>query len=130
MTALDPSPVLSSRRTALDQLDDLRERLARFLDRPSAEGLRSLTTRTKQFLRFEADEIVPEVTSAGFPEERALAVLDGHATLAARLNKLSWAVPGSAEVQTEVLQLRHDLLSQIDRYNDLRLPRGSLIPGS
>jgi len=130
MTALDPSPVLSSRRIALDQLDDLREQVARFLDRPSAEGLRSLTNRAKQFLRFEADEIVPEVASSGLPEDRALAVLDGHAALAARLNRLSWVVPGSAEVQTEVLQLRHDLLAQIDTYNDLKLPRGALISGT
>jgi hypothetical protein len=130
MTALDPSPVLSTRRPALDQLDELRELVARFLDRPSAEGLRELTSRAKSFLRFEADEVVPEVAASGFPEERAMAVLDGHAALAARLNKLSWAVPGSSDVQVEVHGLRHDLLAQITLYNELRLPRGALIPGT
>ena len=65
MTALDPSPVLTSRRGALDQLDDLRERVAVFIDRPTAEGLRLLTLGAKDFLRYEVEEVLPQVLTAG-----------------------------------------------------------------
>jgi hypothetical protein len=130
MTALDPSPVLTSRRGALDQLDDLRERVARLIDRPTAEGLRLLTLGAKDFLRYEIDEVLPEVLTAGFTEDRIDALTAGHQALAARLNGLAWAAAGTVELQTEALKFRHELLAHVDLYNDLRLPRGSLIPGS
>jgi hypothetical protein len=130
MTALDPSPVLTSRRGALDQLDDLRERVAVFIDRPTAEGLRLLTLGAKDFLRYEIDEVLPEVLTARFPEDRIEALTEGHEALAARLNRLAWAAAGTVELQTEALQFRHELISHADLYNDLRLPRGALIPGS
>jgi hypothetical protein len=130
MTALDPTPVLTSRRDALSHLDDLRELVGRFLDRPSAEGLRLVSTGTLQLLRFETDEVFPELATMTFPQDRIDAILEGHDRLVERLNRLSWVVPGSAEVQTEALHLRHELLAHIATYNDLRLPRGSLINGT
>ena len=130
MTALDPSPVLTSRRGALEQLDDLRERVATFIDRPTAEGLRLLTLGAKDFLRYEADEVLPEVLTTGFPEDRIEALTSSREALAGRLNRLAWAAAGTVELQREALQFRHEVLSHADLYTDLRLPRGSLIPGS
>jgi len=100
-----------------------------FIDRPTAEGLRLLTLGAKDFLRYEVEEVLPQVLTAGFPAHRVDALTDGHDALAARLNRLAWAEAGTVELQTEALQFRHELLSHADLYNDLRLPRGALIPG-
>ena len=129
MTALDPSPVLASRRGALDQLDDLRERVGQFLDHPTSEGLRLISVAAKEFLHYEAEEVLPEALTAGFPESRVDALVQGHDTLAARLNRLAWAEVGTSELQTEAHRFRHELLAQVKLYDDLRLPRGALIPG-
>ena len=113
MTALDPAPILRSRRGALELLDDLREQVAEFLDHPSADRLRTMTNGAQQFLRFEADEVLPELADADFPVERVTALAQGHDALSARLNRISWAVPGTSEVQNEAHHLRHELLAQV-----------------
>lgn len=127
VTALDPSPVLASRREALNHLDALREAVAGFLDRPTAAGLGEVTSSTQAFVQFEADEVLPEAAASELTLDQVQALAAGHELLGSRLNLLAWAVPGSAEAQTQVHQLRHDLLSHIDRYQALRLPRGRLI---
>ena len=130
MTALDPSPVLASRRGALDQLDDLRERVGQFLDHPTSDGLRMISVTAKDFLHYEEDEVLPEASTAGYPDARIEALVQGHEALVARLNRLAWAAAGTSELQTEAHRFRHELLAHVDLYNDLRLPRGSLIPSS
>ncbi len=130
MTGFDPSPVVTSRRDVLEQLDDLRERVARFLDHPSAEGFHLLSEGAQQFLRFEAEEVLPDVRRSDVPHDRVDALVDGHEALGARLDRMTWAVPGSSDIQSEAHRLRHELLAQVDRYNALRLPRGSLTAGT
>src|SRR5690349_774327 len=125
MTALDPTPVLSSRREALDRLDHLREAVAEFLDRPTSAGLSSLTSSVQRFVQFESDEVLTDAALSDFSLEQVDELGTGHAALASQVNLLSWAVPGSAEAQTQALQLRHEVLGHIERYHALRLPRGS-----
>jgi hypothetical protein len=130
MTALDPNPVLPSRRQALDLLESLREQLADFLDRPSTDGLSGLTAALQSFVLFETTSVLTEEVLDEFAIERVDALAAGHDALAERVNLLCWALPGSSEAQTAAHQLRHEVLSQIDRYQSLRLPRGALISGS
>jgi hypothetical protein len=130
MTALDPSPVLTCRREALDRLDHLREAAAEFLDRPTSSGLASLTATLQGFVQFETDEVLTADALADFSLEQVDQLGRGHSALSSQVNLLSWAVPGSADAQTQVHQLRHEVLAHIDRYHALRLPRGTVIPSS
>ena len=127
MTALDPSPVLTRRREALDRLDHLREVVAQFLDRPTSAGLGSLTADVQGFVQFEADEVLTDDALTDFSLEQVDELGTGHTALASQVNLLSWAVPGSAEAQTRAHQLRHEVLAHIERYHALRLPRGTII---
>lgn len=130
MTALDPTPVLTGRREALDRLDHLREVVAEFLDRPTSAGLGSLTATVQGFVQFEADEVLTDDTLLEFGLQQVDELGTGHAALSSQVNLLSWAVPGSAEAQTQAHQLRHEVLAHIERYHALRLPRGTVIsPG-
>lgn len=118
MTTVDPIPTTSVRRLALEGLEELREIAAEFLDQPSTDGFRLLSDAVQAFVQFEAEEVLVSL------DEVPLAV--GHDALTARLNRLRWAQPGG-EVQTEAHLLRHEVLSQADRYRALRLPRGAVI---
>jgi hypothetical protein len=129
MTALDSSPVLTCRREALDRLDQLREQVADFLDRPTSDGLAALTATLQGFVQFESDEVLTEGAMADFPLDHVDGLGAGHAVLSSQVNLLSWAVPGSADAQTRAHQLRHEVLAHIERYHALRLPRGSIIGG-
>ena len=129
MTALDPTPVLTIRREALDRLDVVRERIGRFLDHPTSHGLSGVSEAVTDFVRFEAQEILAPVDRTGDRPRQLEPVRYGHDALVAGLNRLAWTQPGSAEIQVEVHRLRHELLAQADRYLSLRLPRGSLISG-
>jgi hypothetical protein len=129
MTALDATPVLTSRREALERLDHLRETVAEFLDRPTSAGLGSLTEAVQGFVRFEADEVLTADILVDFPVEQVDELATGHGLLASQVNLLSWAVPGSAAAQTQAHQLRHEVLVHIERYHSLRLPRGTIISG-
>ena len=130
MTALDPSPVLASRREALDRLDHLREQVAEFLDRPTSAGLGSLTATVQSFVQFESDEVLTASALRDFALDQVDQLAAGHSSLSSQVNLLSWAVPGSADAQTQAHQLRHEVLAHIERYHALRLPRGSVIPSN
>ena len=104
--------------------------MADFLDRPSADGFHAMTAGVQAFVQFETDEVLTEEALAGLGVERTDGLAAGHAELAARLNLLRWAVPGTAEAQNAAHMLRHELLAQTERYQALRLPRGALINGA
>ena len=130
MTAVDPSPVLTCRREALDRLDHLREAVAGFLDHPTSAGLGSLTATLQGFVQFESDEVLTGDALTDFSLEQVDELGTGHSALSSQVNLLSWAVPGSAGAQAQVHELRHEVLAHIDRYRSLRLPRGTVIPSS
>ena len=120
---------LTSRRRALAHLDHVRELVASYLEHPSNEGFRAMTSDVRRFLRFEVDDVFSEVARGGFPAEVVEGLAQGHCDLITRVNRLAWHVPGSAELHLEAHDLRRELLHQIERYTRLRLPRGAVVTG-
>jgi hypothetical protein len=127
MTALDTSTVVAGRRDALDRLDRLREQIAGFLDHPTAAGLSRLTSTVQEFVQFESADVLGGAALDELSLDQVEGLANGHHALASHVNLLSWAVPGSADAQTGVHQLRHEVLAHIARYHALRLPRGTII---
>lgn len=76
--------------TGLDQLEELREAIAHFLDRPATDRWRAMLRTARR--------------AAAGPA----------APLRSRLDRMQALVPGSREVMAEAHRLRHDVLRLID----------------
>ena len=81
------------------------------------------------FVHFESEHVLTEASLTDLGVERFDELALGHDALASRLNLLAWVVPGSGDAQAAVHQLRHELLVQVERYQALRLPRGTILNG-